>query len=136
MFWERRIPRPPVGAEKTGIPEWTIKALARKWASTTTTIAHGNGGPGLRSPYSTENGRLEVLLLAMQGLGKPGVHQVKMIEWAPHADYGYKQGPMPAGIITLNLRGPAYGALRAGSGSWAYPAEQRWRKPEPENPLY
>jgi anaerobic selenocysteine-containing dehydrogenase len=131
---EDGIPKTPEwAAEKTGIPEWTIKALAREWASKTTTIAHGNGGPGIRGPYATENGRLEVLLLAMQGLGKPGVHQVKMIEWAPHPVYGYKQGPMPAGVITPNLRGPAFGVLRAGCGSWGYPIETKGAgQPEPE----
>ena len=72
---EDGIPKTPEWATpKCGIPETTIKALAREWASKRTTIVHGNGGPGIRSAYSTENGRLEVLLLAMQGLGKPGVH--------------------------------------------------------------
>jgi hypothetical protein len=28
----------------------------------------------VRGPYSHENGRLEVILLGMQGLGGPGVH--------------------------------------------------------------
>jgi anaerobic selenocysteine-containing dehydrogenase len=133
---EDGIPKTPAwAAEKTGIPEWTIKALAREWAAKTTTIAHGNGGPGMRGPYSTESGRLEVLLLAMQGLGRPGVHDVKMIEWAPHPDYGYKQGPMPGGLTILNLRGPAYGVLRAGNGSWDYPVETKeGGKPQPEQP--
>ncbi len=133
---EDGIPKTPEwAAEKTGIPEWTIKALAREWASKTTTIAHGNGGPGIRGPYATENGRLEVLLLAMQGLGKPGAHQVKMIEWAPNALMGYERGPMPAGVITPNLRGPAFGVLRASSGSWSYPKEtEGGGPPEPEKP--
>jgi len=79
---EDGVPKTPEWASpKCGIPEWTIKALARYWASKATTIAHGNGGPGIRSAYATEQARLEVLLLAMQGLGKPGVHQAKMIEW-------------------------------------------------------
>jgi len=82
-------------ADITGIPAYTIKALAREWASKRTSIAHGNGGPTVRGPYSTEPARLEVLLLAMQGLGKPGVHQVKMLEWGI-----FGQGPMPKGVVT------------------------------------
>ena len=80
---EDGVPKTPEWASpKCAVPEWTIKALAREWGSKVTSIAHGNGGPGIRSIYSTERGRLEVILLAMQGLGKPGVHQIKMIEWA------------------------------------------------------
>ena len=76
------VPKTPEWASpKCTVPEWTIKAFARKWARETVSIAHGNGGPGIRSAYSTENARLEVILLAMRGLGKPGVHQIKMIEW-------------------------------------------------------
>ena len=79
---EDGVPKTPAWASpKCGIPEWTIKALAREWGAKATSITHGNGGPGIRSPYSTENGRLEIFLMAMQGLGRPGVHQVKMIEW-------------------------------------------------------
>jgi anaerobic selenocysteine-containing dehydrogenase len=75
-------PKTPAWAsERCGVPEWTIKALARAWAKKVTSIVHGNGGPGIRGPYSTEPGRLEPMLLGMRGLGKPGVHQAKMIEW-------------------------------------------------------
>jgi anaerobic selenocysteine-containing dehydrogenase len=77
------VPKTPGWAsEKCGIAEWTIKALARDWAKKATSLLHGNGGPGIRGPYSTEPARLEAMLLGMQGLGKPGVHQAKMIEWA------------------------------------------------------
>ncbi|MGO9422267.1 hypothetical protein, partial [Roseiarcus sp.] len=38
-------------------------------------------GPGIRGPFASEPARLEAMLLGMQGLGKPGVHQAKMIEW-------------------------------------------------------
>ena len=92
--------------EKDGVPktaEWasplcgvqpsTIKALARDWASKKTSIAHGCGGSYIRSAYATEPARLEVMLLAMQGLGKPGVHQVVM------SNFG-----LPGSVMTPNLR--------------------------------
>ena len=77
------------GVEKTpewaapicGVPARTIKALAREWASKRTSVVIGNGGPGIRGPYATEPARLQGICLAMQGLGKPGRNQVKMIEW-------------------------------------------------------
>jgi anaerobic selenocysteine-containing dehydrogenase len=76
------VPKTPAwAAGKCGVPEWTIKALAREWAKKTTSLVHGNGGPGIRGPYSTEPARLEAMLLGMTGLGRPGVHQAKMIEW-------------------------------------------------------
>ena len=79
---EDGIPKTPAwAAPLCGVPEWTIKALAREWASRTTSIAHGDGGCMIRGPYSHEPARLEVLNLAMQGVGKPGRHQIKMIEW-------------------------------------------------------
>ncbi len=80
---EDGIPKTPAWAsEKCGVSEWTIKALARQWAKNITSIIHGNGGCYIRGPYSTEPARLEVMLLGMQGLGKPGVHQAKMLEWS------------------------------------------------------
>ena len=94
---EDGIPKTPGwAAEITGVPEWTIKALAREWASRRTSIAHGNGGPGIRGQYATEPGRLEILLLAMKGLGKPGCNQVKMIEWGLH-----QRQPMPNSLVGM-----------------------------------
>ncbi|MBR2831872.1 MAG: molybdopterin-dependent oxidoreductase [Oscillospiraceae bacterium] len=72
---------PEWASEKCGVPVWTIKALARDWANKAASIIHGNGGCYIRGPYSSEPARLEVMLLGMRGLGKPGVHQAKMIEW-------------------------------------------------------
>jgi len=79
---EDGIPKTPKWAsELCGVPSRIIKALAQEWASKTTSVVHGNGGSYIRGPYATEPARLEVTLLAMQGLGKPGANQVKMMEW-------------------------------------------------------
>lgn len=73
---EDGVPKTPEWATgKCGVPEWTIKALAREFASKVTSIAHYFGGGYIRGPWSHEPARLEVCLLGMQGLGKPGVHQ-------------------------------------------------------------
>lgn len=111
---EDGIPKTPGWASpKCGVPEWTIKALAREWASRRTTIAHGNGGAGIRSAYATEQGRLEILLLAMRGLGKPGVHQVKMLEWSGIGDV--KRSPMPVGLVNPEMLRTAYTVLEVKS---------------------
>ncbi len=73
---EDGIPKTPEWASrKCGVPEWTIKALAREFAKKITSIAHYFGGSFVRGPFSHEPGRLECILLGMQGLGGPGVHQ-------------------------------------------------------------
>jgi len=73
---EDGIPKTPKWAsELCGVPSRIIKALAREWASKTTSSSHQMGGGTIRSPYSSEPARMLVLLLAMQGFGKPGVHQ-------------------------------------------------------------
>jgi anaerobic selenocysteine-containing dehydrogenase len=78
MSWENEdgIPKTPEWAsKKCGVPEWTIKALAREFAAKTTSIAHYFGGGLIRGPWAHEPARLECILLGMQGLGGPGVHQ-------------------------------------------------------------
>jgi trimethylamine-N-oxide reductase (cytochrome c) len=72
---------PKWASGKCGVPPWTIKALAREWHNKVTSTSIGNGGPQIRGPYSTEPARLQAILLSMQGLGRPGRHQVKWLEW-------------------------------------------------------
>ncbi|WP_290995280.1 molybdopterin-dependent oxidoreductase [Gordonibacter sp.] len=92
---------PAWAAPKCGVPEYTIKALAREWAKMPTAIARGNGGGMARSSYSHEPARLEVCLLAMQAVGAPGRCQLKMGEWN-----GDKfPGPRPAVDPNLSAAG-------------------------------
>ena len=102
MGGEDGVPKSPDWAAPiTGIPARVINALADEWASKRTTIVIGNGGPAIRGPYSTEPARLQALCLAMQGLGKPGCNQAKMIEWALSRDPENQAAPKP--LVCTNL---------------------------------
>jgi trimethylamine-N-oxide reductase (cytochrome c) len=76
---------PEWAAPRCGIPEWTIKALAREWAKKKTSTAHYVGGAGIRGPFTHEYTRLESVCLGMQGLGRPGVTQASA-PVAPHQE--------------------------------------------------
>lgn len=107
MGKEDGVAKTPKWAEgKCGVPSRITKALAREWASGNTSIAHGNGGSAIRGPFSTEPARLEVCLLAMQGLGKPGRHFVKMIEWGLFLDKGWYPMPAPKELPDVNAASP------------------------------
>ena len=107
---EDGIAKTPKWAEKIcGVPARIIKALARKWAKETVAIGHCNGGSYIRSCYATEPGRLEVLLLAMQGLGKPGTGQLKFFEWQL---FGlHEQNPLPRSEVLPSVEGAYRGAI-------------------------
>jgi trimethylamine-N-oxide reductase (cytochrome c) len=79
---EDGIPKTPEWAEPIcGVPARIIKALAKQWHELRTSIGHCNGGSYIRSIHSMEPGRLEPVLMGMQGLGKPGRNVIKFIEW-------------------------------------------------------
>lgn len=72
-------PKTPEWAEKeTGVPAREIKALAKEWASKKTYLgagAFGNGfGGACRTATGAQWARMMVILMAMQGIGKPGVN--------------------------------------------------------------
>lgn len=96
---EDGVPKTPKWAEeKCGVPSRQIKALARYWAKHVVSTAHCNGGGYIRSVFSHEPARLEIALLAMRGLGAPGVNQFKFIEWGLFA-FG-QLNPIPKGDMT------------------------------------
>lgn len=94
-------------ADICGVPSRIIKALARAWAAKATVIAHCNGGSYIRSAYASEPARLEVCLLGMQGLGKPGTGQFKFIEWQ---HFGlHEQNPAPRSSVIPSIAGAYQG---------------------------
>ena len=104
---EDGVPKTPEWASpKCGVPEWTIKALAREFASKTTSIAHMYGGSMVRGPFSHEPGRLECILLGMQGLGKPGVHQAQITDKGMPRSKGVKGRLSANPALSMRLRQP------------------------------
>jgi len=68
---------PQWAAEICDVPAHTIISLAREWAAKPSMLATGamfGTGGATRAAYCTEWARLMVLLISMQGLGKPGVN--------------------------------------------------------------
>jgi molybdopterin guanine dinucleotide-containing S/N-oxide reductase-like protein len=108
MGREDGIPKTPEWASsKCGIPEWTIKALAREFAAKRTSIGHYFGGGMIRGPYSHEPARLEVILLGMQGLGKPGVHQSQICMMGmPRANLGGQASMHRPIEVSIDKPGP------------------------------
>jgi len=102
MGEEDGVPKTPEWASPLcGIPVRILKQLARDWHQKRTTVCIGNGGPGIRGPYAHEPARLQGICLAMQGLGKPGRNQAKMIEWGLFDQEDQFTQPMPERIPNL-----------------------------------
>ncbi|MBJ9658860.1 molybdopterin-dependent oxidoreductase [Burkholderia multivorans] len=76
---EDGIPKTPEWQEaETGVPAHVVRALARQWGKKKTYLAAGGLGAGFggacRNATGTQWARNMVMLMAMQGLGKPGVN--------------------------------------------------------------
>jgi trimethylamine-N-oxide reductase (cytochrome c) len=130
----------------TGIPEWTIKALAREWASKNTSV--GLTWAALRTPYCTEYARLQVVMMAMQGLGRPGVHVCNEdLGCGPTAEatpnvlissraVGLEDVPqqLPKNVVAEGLLSPPISYYANGSWMSATSAQfKKWEYPIPEN---
>ena len=85
---------------ETGIPAKDVRALARKWGRKKTYLAAGAGGTGFggagRGASGAQWARCMVMMMAMQGLGKPGVNMGALEMGTPvdHEFYfpGYADG--------------------------------------------
>jgi trimethylamine-N-oxide reductase (cytochrome c) len=84
---EDGIPKSPEWQEnETGIPAKDVRALAREWGTKKTYLAAGGlagFGSACRSATGIEWARSMVCLMAMQGLGKPGVNMGCMQQGTP-----------------------------------------------------
>ncbi len=89
---EDGIPKTPEWASPLcGVPEWTIKALARQYASKATSKVKRGGGI-CRGVYGYNQTTITNYLQAMQGWGKPGRHEVDMRQSPPGAAKGPSYG--------------------------------------------
>ncbi len=90
---EDGVPKTPEWQEaETGVPAKDVRALARAWGSRRTYLAVGGMGNtfggAARNPTGNQWTRMMVCLMAMQGLGKPGVNMGNLQLGVPH-DFGF-----------------------------------------------
>jgi molybdopterin guanine dinucleotide-containing S/N-oxide reductase-like protein len=112
---EDKTPRTPQWASKIcDVPAHTILALAREWGRKKTMLGcgamYGTGG-ACRGAYATEWARLMVLLMAMQGIGKPGVNVSGGVAMGAPLDFSFNMpGYASAGWDAFGLvaKKPAY----------------------------
>ncbi len=100
---EDGTPKTPEWAElECGVPAKDIRALARDWGTKRTYLGAGGWGNGhggaCRNPTGIQWARVMVCLIAMQGLGKPGV-SMGNLQWGTPVDAnfyfpGYAEGGM------------------------------------------
>lgn len=87
---------------ETGIPARDVRALARSWGKKKTYLACGAGGVGFGGANRGSNGqqfaRCMVMLMAMQGWGKPGVNFGNLTAGAPLDLHFYFPGYAEGGI--------------------------------------
>ncbi len=87
---------------ETGVPAKDVRALAREWGGKRVYLAPGGWGNGHGGACRNQTGiqwaRVMVCLIAMQGLGKPGVNMGNL-QWGSPIDFnfyfpGYADGGM------------------------------------------
>ena len=97
------IPKTPEWQEgETGVPAKDVRALAREWGAKKTYLGAGGGGNQLggacRCATGLEWARSMVCLMAMQGLGKPGINMGNMSVGTPMDTRFYFPGYAEGGI--------------------------------------
>ena len=109
---EDGIPKTPEWQEsETGVPAKDVRALARRWASKKTYLGAGGWGNGhggaCRSATGIQWARTMTCLLAMQGMGRPGVNYGHL-QWGTPIDLtfyfpGYADGGMSGDVENTGL---------------------------------
>lgn len=88
--------------QETGIPAKDVRALAREWANKKTYLAAGGAGNSLGGACRSANGidwtRTITCLMAMQGMGKPGINMGNLATAMPHNFSFYFPGYGEGGI--------------------------------------
>ncbi|WP_341643843.1 molybdopterin-dependent oxidoreductase [Thauera sp. SDU_THAU2] len=97
------VPKTPEWQEpETGVPAHVVRALARTWAAKKTYLAPGGVGTGLGGACRTATGsqwtRNMILMMAMQGWGKPGINFGNLQMGAPIDHFFYFPGYAEGGI--------------------------------------
>jgi molybdopterin guanine dinucleotide-containing S/N-oxide reductase-like protein len=109
---EDGIPKTPEWQEgESAIPAKDVRALAREWASKKTYLSAGgpgnNVGGACRSSTGIEWARSMVCLMAMQGIGKPGVNMGNLQAGTPvdrgFCFPGYAEGGMSGSYLDTGL---------------------------------
>lgn len=109
---EDGVPKTPEWQEgEAGIPAKDVRALAREWGRKKTYLAAGGitgFGGACRSATGNEWARSMVCLMAMQGLGKPGVNMGCMQMGTP-VDHSFYFPGYAEGSLSGDLQGTALG---------------------------
>ncbi|MGO9432320.1 molybdopterin-dependent oxidoreductase [Rhodoblastus sp.] len=97
------VPKTPEWQEdETGVPAKDVRALARKWGGRKVHLAIGMSGAGFggagRGATGQQWARSMVMIMAMQGWGKPGVNFGSLQMGAPIDPYFYFPGYADGGI--------------------------------------
>jgi trimethylamine-N-oxide reductase (cytochrome c) len=107
---EDGIPKTPEWQEQeSGIPAKDVRALAREWGTRRTYLAAGGitgFGSACRCATGNEWARSMVCLMAMQGLGKPGVNMGGMQQGTP-VDHRFFFPGYAEGGLSGDLQGTA-----------------------------
>ena len=135
---EDGVPKTPEWQEpETGIPAKDVRALARRWGTKKTYLGAGGWGNGhggaCRSATGIQWARSLACLLAMQGMGRPGVNYGHL-QWGTPIDLhfyfpGYADGGLSGDIentgmpISLYQRMPQLPTFNPSSAEGAAPAD-------------
>jgi molybdopterin guanine dinucleotide-containing S/N-oxide reductase-like protein len=108
---EDGIPKTPEWQEaETGVPAKDVRALARDWGRKRVYLAPGGWGNGHGGACRNQTGiqwaRVMVCLVAMQGLGKPGVNMGNL-QWGCPLDFNFYFPGYADGGMSGDLEGTA-----------------------------